>query len=347
MTNAPSPAATAADRWPAWVGRSETRRDRITVAPLAALAAALDRDDAPVAAGDALPPLAHWLYFLATPRTCDLGPDGHARRGGFLPPLPLPRRMWAGSRVRFHDPLVVGDDATCVSRIAGVDAKRGRSGALVFVRVRHEISTARGLAIADEHDIVYRDAAPRDAARGGGTGSAASDRAPREAAPADTAAASAAPAGSAGADLRPVDHGGPAVADAAASAAAAAPAPVVSPPPPFSRRVEPDAVLLFRYSALTFNGHRIHYDRRYAVDVEGYPGLVVHGPLLATLLVNLARDHAPGRRLAAFEFKALRPLFDVEPFTLHGRPDGDATTALWTCDADGRVAVQARAEWQA
>ena len=258
-----------------WVGRHEQRDDTVTAAPLAGLIATLDRVDDPVpTTGTALPPLAHWLYFLPQAPQREIGADGHAQRGGFLPPVPLPRRMWAGGRLSFAHPLRVGEAVTRRSTIASVDAKHGRSGALVFVTVAHEISSAQGVAIREEHDIVYR----------------------------DHPAAGAVP---------------PAVALAPTDAQ-------------FSRALVPDPVLLFRYSALTFNGHRIHYDRRYVTEVEGYPGLIVHGPLLATLLLDLLRREQPAADVATFRFRAVRPTFDLHPFHVNGRPG-------LLIDAAGRV----------
>jgi 3-methylfumaryl-CoA hydratase len=272
-----------------WVGRTETAEDVVGAAPLAMLAALLDRDDAAPAAGDGIPPLAHWLYFLPVHRQSAIGPDGHAARGEFLPPVPLPRRMWAGSRIEFVRRIAVGERIRRVSRIASVTAKEGRSGPLVFVTVRHEVSGPGGPAIVDEHDIVYRSA----------EGAA-------------VAPAVAAPAGEA-----------------------------------FSREVRPDPVLLFRYSAVTFNGHRIHYDHPYVTGVEGYPGLVVHGPLVATLLVDLLRRNRPGVELASFAFRALRPLFDTAPFAVCGIADDAGRAArLWTRDAEGAITMDATATWR-
>lgn len=271
-----------------WEGREETLRDEVTAAPVRALAATLDRDDAEPAAGTPLPPLWHWLYFLPRHRQGELGPDGHARRGGFLPPVPLPRRMWAGGRLEWHAPLRVGDAVQRRSRIASVKHKAGRSGDLVFVTVRHEVGNAAGLALTEEHDIVYR-AAPR---------------------PGD-----------------PV------------------PTPLrADPGAPWSREIVPDPVLLFRYSALTFNGHRIHYDRSYATRQEGYPGLVLHGPLIATLLVDLVRRQQPGADLRSFWFKAVRPTFDLHPFRVCGRPDGRGDAVqLWAQDHEGWLTMEAEA----
>jgi 3-methylfumaryl-CoA hydratase len=273
--------------WRGWVGRTEQRSDLVTAAPLHALAATLDRDEPEPLPGAHIPPLAHWLYFLPAAPAREIGPDGHPRRGGFLPPVALPRRMWAGGRLHFHHALQVGDEITRTSRIAQVDAKQGRSGPLVFVTVRHEISNARGLAVSEEHDIVYRDA-------------------PAPGAP----------------------------------AARALPAPTDA---SFAREIVPDPVLLFRYSALTFNGHRIHYDRSYVTEVEGYPGLVVHGPLIATLLVDLLRRERPNARLTHFAFTALRPSFDIHRFSVCGRDDGRSTFALWGRDHEGWLTMRAEA----
>ena len=205
--------------------------------------------------------------------------------------MPLPRRMWAGGRLRFERDLRVGDEVERRSTITKVDAKQGRSGALVFVTVRHEISDAQGVAVTEEHDIVYR-------------GNSASVG-----------------AGSAARSRRLVDE--------ARSAAHA---------------VAPTPVLLFRYSALTFNGHRIHYDRPYVTEVEGYPGLIVHGPLIATLLVDLMRRELPDARLRAFSFKAASPLFDIHPFTVCGKREADGQLALWARNHEGHLAMHARAE---
>jgi 3-methylfumaryl-CoA hydratase len=283
-------AATLA-RLQAWVGRTETLHDDIAAAPVRSLSATLDRDDAPPLPGTPLPPLWHWLYFLPQQRQSELGPDGHARRGGFLPPVPLPRRMWAGGRLHWQagNPLVVGDVVQRLSRIQSVTHKAGRSGDLLFVLVRHEVHNARGLALTEEHDIVYRPLA------------------------------------------RPDD---------------AVPPPVPAEPgAPWQREVVPDDVLLFRYSALTFNGHRIHYDRRYVTGVEGYPGLVVHGPLIATLLVDLVRRHAPGAFVKSFVFKAVRPTFDLHPFRLNGAPAPDGRSVrLWAQDHENWLTMQGHAE---
>jgi 3-methylfumaryl-CoA hydratase len=265
-----------------WIGKTESVSDVVTPVPIAALAATLDID----ASFDRLPPLWHWLYFLPVHRWSDLGPDGHPKRGGFLPPVPLPRRMWAGGRVEFQHPLRVGESITRTSTIANVQFKEGRSGSLVFVLVRHEIRGSQGVALTEEHDIVYRDLS----AAGSGASATDSDDAVWE------------------------------------------------------RMIRPDDVLLFRYSALTFNGHRIHYDRRYATEVEGYPGLVVHGPLIATLLVELLRSNLPQAKVMRFEFRAVSPLFDTEPFSVCGKPESDGRTIrLWAENSGGGLAMTATA----
>jgi 3-methylfumaryl-CoA hydratase len=272
-----------------WRGRTESRSDVVTAAPIAALSATLDRDDPFPQQGNSLPPLWHWLYFLPLPRESELGPDGHAKRGGFLPPVPLPRRMFAGDRVQFHRPLRVGETISRFSRIVDVTHKEGRSGSLVFVIVRHEISSSEGVAVVEEHDIVYRES-PKP-----GNPPTAPQKAPSDAT--------------------------------------------------WTREIHPDAPLLFRYSALTFNGHRIHYDVRYAMEVEGYPGLVVHGPLIATLLLDLLRRNAPNAEVKSFSFRAIRPLFDTAPFLVCGKLETDRKSAhLWAVDLDGWLAMDANVE---
>lgn len=273
----------------AWIGRTEVVHDRVTMTPPCALAATLDHPAGGFGAGAGLPAPWHWLYFLPAARQSEIGADGHPRRGGFLPPVALPRRMWAGSQMRFSRPLEVGADITRTSRIADVRRKEGRSGALVFVKVEHRIEDAAGLLLEEVQDLVYRDEAR-----------------PGEPAPAPQ----------------------PAPADAL-----------------WCREIHPDPVLLFRFSALTFNSHRIHYDLPYAMDVEHYPALVVHGPLIATLLLDALYRELPGRSLCSFSFRAVRPLFEGRPFKVCGQvsPDG-ATVRLWAQDADGWLAMDASAE---
>ena len=244
-----------------------------------------------------LPPLWHWLYFLPLYKQSEIGADGHAKRGGFLPPVPLPRRMWAASQLAFHVPILVGDRLTRTSTIDAIREKSGRTGRLVFVRVKHEIcrNNDQHIALTEFHDIVYRDA-PRSLAAGVTAGEpAAPERAPTDA------------------DWERIWH--------------------------------PDDVLLFRYSALTFNGHRIHYDRRYVTEAEGYPGLVVHGPLIATLLLDLVRRERSNATVIAFEFRAIRPTFDLHSFSVCGRADPDQKTIhLWAKDHEGFLTMRATAQ---
>lgn len=271
-----------------WVNRSERLTELVAAMPVTAMAATLDRDDPPAEQGTALPPLWHWMLFNPAARQSVLGPDGHPARGEFLPPVELPRRMWAGGRLNFVRPLRVGEVATKTSRIAEISAKSGRSGDLVFVTVQHEIAVGQEVALTEEHDIVYREAAKPGAVPP-----------PPQAAPTDAA---------------------------------------------FERTIVPDPVLLFRYSALTFNGHRIHYDRSYVTGVEGYPGLIVHGPLIATLLLDLLRRNLPAAKVRSFSFRAVRPLFDIAPFAVCGRPEADGRVALWACDDSGTLAMEGSAQ---
>lgn len=273
-----------------WVGRCETVHDQAVATPYAALSATLDWPVQRPEAGTPLPPLWHWLYFLPLPRQSEIGPDGHAKRGGFLPPVPLPRRMWAGSDFEFHEPLLIGDNLARTSTIVDVKEKSGRTGTLLFVRVRHEIrrNGSAQVALTEHHNIVYREA-PR----------------PDDVAPPPVAA--------------PAEYA-------------------------WQRDIKADDVLLFRYSALTFNGHRIHYDRKYVTEVEGYPGLIVHGPLIATLLMDLLRREQPQARVTKFEFKAVRPTFDINPFSVHGQPAPDGKSVrLWSRDHEGWLTMDATA----
>jgi len=271
-----------------WIGRRESAEDSCDARRVADMAATLDLPAAP-REGERLPPGWHWMFFNPMARARELGPDGHPRRGGFLPPVALPRRMWAGGRLSFPAPLVVGARLRRYSEILSVDPKSGRSGAMVFVVVRHRVFSGDALAVEEEHDIVYREA------------------------PAPGAAP-----------------------------AAPVPPPEAASVASWTRRVVPDPVMLFRYSALTANGHRIHYDQPYATGIEGYPGLVFHGPLTATLLMALA-EGGLGRPLARFEFRNRAPLFDVAPFTLAGAPDGGGGALAWAITPSGALATEAAA----
>jgi 3-methylfumaryl-CoA hydratase len=270
-----------------WVGSTEEAEELIALAPVQAAAATLDDTTTDFAVGSPLPPLWHWFFFLPRAPQSRLGPDGHPQRAGFMPPVELPRRMFAGARMRFLRPLLIGKPAQRQSVIQAVAEKEGRTGRLVFVTVAHSVGQDGATCIEEEQDIVYReDGAPVDAP------------VPRELAPA--------PAGS------------------------------------WTRTVIPDATLLFRFAALTFNAHRIHYDRSYATSVEGYPGLVVQGPLTAVLLMELVRCRAR-RPVTAFTFRARAPLFDLAPFRLVGTPAGDRVE-LEAQGPDGATALAATAQ---
>ncbi|WP_200935112.1 MULTISPECIES: FAS1-like dehydratase domain-containing protein [unclassified Sphingomonas] len=270
------------------MGRHEMMRDLIAGTPASALAATFDHHDRAYDDGTPLPGPWIWLYFLPRAPMSEVGPDGHPKRGGFLPPVDLPRRMWAGSRMTFHRPIRIGDIAERRSTILRVEEKFGRSGALVFVTVRHDISVDGQLAIRDEHDIVYLGIPERFT-----------------------------------------------------------PPPRVDPPPAdWSEPIAADPVLLFRYSALTFNGHRIHYDRQYCKDVEHYPGLVVHGPLQASLLFDAATRHNAGREPLNFDFRAVRPFFDFDSISVNGVNATADLTQLFTAIADGGVGMQASITWR-
>lgn len=278
-------------RYGAYLGRSETRRDTVWPLLIRGLAATLDLPAETAAPGGALPPLWHWMLFQDWAPAHALGPDGHPRRGGFLPPVhDLPRRMWAGGRIALHRDLHSGEPVRRTSSILKIEEKSGGSGRLVFVTVRHDIAgedQPAAPAIVEEQDIVYR----------------------------------------------------------SAEGAAVKPAKPAAPPPDgaWTRTVRADPVLLFRYSALTGNGHRIHYDLDYVMREEGYPGLVVHGPLQATWLADLVRRNRPGARLARLSFRGRRPAFHQNPLTLIGHDD-HGTIRLETRDHDGAVCMSAAAE---
>lgn len=274
-----------------WVGKTRTVEDLITAWPVRALAATFDEKDPPPRNGDPLPPLWHWLFFLEAAPQSAIGPDGHAERGDFLPPVRLPRRMWAGSRFVFDGPaLSIGENATRRSEIKSIERKTGSTGAMVFVTVRHTVSGSRGHSFVEEHDIVYREAAkPGDK--------------PREPKPAPTDAT-------------------------------------------WSKRITPHPVLLFRFSALTFNGHRIHYDQPYVTGTEGYPGLIVHGPLLGMLQLELARRSNVGQAPESFEFRALSPAFGDAPLTVGARRQEDGSVTTWIANDKGGLVQQGKATFK-
>lgn len=262
-----------------WTGRSQSVTDVLEPARSNALHVALGGEGG-LKAGDPLPLLNHWLYFWDVQPPAGLGPDGHPAKGGFLPPVPLPRRMWAGGRLTFHKPLLLGASITKTSTIAAITEKTGRSGTLVFVTVRHELDGGDGLAVSEEQDLVYRE-----------------------------------------------------------PAAGMLPAPIPAPAPQATwvETVNPDPVLLFRYSALTINGHRIHYDRPYAMNEESYPALVVHGPLQATLLMRFASRNLDAP-ITAFDFRGQQPAFDGATLHVCGEPNAGGAE-VWTQQGEARNMV--------
>ena len=271
-----------------WIGRANEASDIVTAQLVKALRATLFQEIGEPRPGDAAPFTAHWCLAQPVFAMSMLSADGHPTRGGFLPPVPLPRRMWAGGELRFLDPLRVGDDTTRTSRISDVTVKTGSTGQLCFVSVEHEVTTPRGTAIRERQDIVYRDM--------GGT-------------------------------------------------QAAAPAKAAPPPPAKHRETRmADPVLLFRYSALTFNGHRIHYDRDYVTKVEGYPGLIFHGPLQAAFIVELAAKLHGGTPPKKFSYRGVQPLFEGAEFSVNASDNGKGLE-LWIANSAGQPTMTGNATW--
>ena len=272
-----------------WIGRTETQSGVLTQGAAAMLQATVQIDaTAPIRDGDAMPQLWHWAAFNETVPMDQLATDGHPKRGGFLPPVPLERRMWAAGDLTFLKPLHVGEALSRVSTIKAVTEKDGGAGPMVFVTVEHEVSGADGVAIRETQDIVYLQIPDTFT--------------PPKAVPVPDAPA--------------FDHGFP-----------------VSP------------ALLFRYSALTFNAHRIHYDLEYSKQVEKYPGLIVHGPLQATLLMDRATDHA-GRAPTRFKFRGIHPMFHFENLHLMGVAAEDGALSLCTGSPRGHQGLKATAIWE-
>lgn len=269
-----------------WVGKSEQRIETIHQQALDGFSALMD-DTVP--ATSFLPAGGHWMYFLPTDQQANLAQDGHSYKGSFLPPVELPRRMWAGGRIKFLRPIKAGDTIEKTSTIQSVSEKEGRSGKLVFVTVEHKLKKSGDSYIQEEHDIVYREAAQEG-------------------------------------DITPEPKSAPVDCD-------------------WEQTIIPDPVMLFRYSALTYNGHRIHYDRDYVTSVEGYPGLIVHGPLIGTLLMKLAIDNMKGKSLKNFEFRNSSPVFDTAPFRICGRQIDDDNCEVWATGPHGELAVMAAAQF--
>lgn len=271
-----------------WIGKSTEASDTVTAHLVMGLRATLFQDVGEPKTGDAAPWTTHWCLAQPVFPMSMLGPDGHPTRGGFLPPVPLPRRMWAGGELEFFEPLRVGDESKRTSRITDVTIKTGSTGTLCFVSVEHIVSTPRGMALRERQDIVYR------------------------------------------------DMGG------------AAPAAKAPPPAPVAKHREThvsDPVLLFRYSALTFNGHRIHYDRDYVTKVEGYPGLIFHGPLQAALIVEFAAKLHGGKAPKKFSYRGLQPLFEGTEFSVNANDLPGGGMEIWTANAEGQPTMKGTATW--
>jgi 3-methylfumaryl-CoA hydratase len=269
----------------AQLGKTVVEHDVATAAPLRGMVVTFDRDEIAPDDGEPIAPGWHLAYFPEPSRRSELGIDGLPLARGMLPAMPLPRRMYAGAKLTFHAPILVGDRLTRETAFTDVQLREGSTGTLILATQTRRFHTPRGLALTDEQHTVFREAVPQGAQSG---------MPKREAPPADTI---------------------------------------------WHRTITPDPVSLFRYSALTFNPHRIHYDRPYAMGVEGYPGLVVHGPFSQQCLLDLLRDHVGADSIAEFAMRARAPLFDVAPFTLVGRRTGQ-TAELWAVTPDGTIAMQ-------
>jgi 3-methylfumaryl-CoA hydratase len=272
-----------------WLGKTEEIQDRIYTTPAKALALTLDYKDFEAIEGNALPEIWYWLYFLPIVPMSEVGQDGHPKRGGFLPPITLERRMWASGSLTFYHDLVIGEEIRKTSEIVKISEKEGKAGKLVFVTVKHLIQSAGRIAVQEEQNIVYLHM-PKSFVE---------------------------------------------------------PKPNPIPDDLDWNEVYPvDPVLLFRFSALTFNGHRIHYDWKYATEVEKYPGLVVQGPLQALLLLESAKNHNPGRKPANFDFRAIRPIFAFDELHICGKSNPDGSQDIYTANADGNIGMQATITWR-
>ena len=269
-----------------WIGKSHSDEDLISCRHARLMAATIDFPSPErISQGEILPPLWHWTYFLEGPPSSELGSDGHPARGGFMPPVPLPNRMWAGGRVSFITPLLIGATVRKESSILKIDHKRGQSGDLVFVTVLHELKSLHGgLLVREEQDIVYKGSTP--AGR---------------------------PAGTPDAGL----------------------------PSRFTRTYTPTSTTLFRYSALTFNGHRIHYDADYCRETEGYRNLVIHGPLNATMIACYAEEIS-GKLLREFSYRGLSPALLGNSVTIHADVRENCVTMFAALD-NGTVCMRAEA----
>ena len=266
-----------------WIGRSEVSTQVLNPRSADHMCMLLDRD-CQFNQGDKLPLLWHWLYFIEASRHSELGYDGHPKLGSFLPPVSLPRRMWASGDLQFSKALKIGDEVIRNSIIEDIQIKQGKSGKLCFVKVKHTYHANQKECFSEIHNIVYRDKSSLERT------STQSIDLPR--------------------DFE------------------------------WTTDITPDPVMLFRYSALTFNGHRIHYDRDFCTKTEGYPGLVFHGPLTATLLLDQAISRYPGIRIKGYRFKAISPIFDIDQINLFGKKT-DSSIELWAATNNQRLAMQA------
>ena len=277
------------DSLKAWIGNTQCSEDTIEFGQVKKMLATLD-EKLILKTGYPLPALWHWLYFLESSANSKLGNDGHTNLGEFLPPIPLPCRMWAGGRFSFLEPIKIGEILKKLSTVKDIKIKHGKNGPLCFITVLHELIDRNGqLRLSEEHDIVYREK----------------------------------PVG-----LRQISK------------------PLIFPEEAeWTKIITPTPVMLFRYSALTFNSHRIHYDRKYCQEVEGYENLIFHGPLTATLLVSLAVKKRPNRALSNFNFRSTAPLFDNSPFKIHGKQNAtdENKITLWAEGPSKGLAMEASA----
>jgi len=270
-----------------WIGKSETEQGVVSAYPANCFSMTLDRDDPPFLEGSALPPGWHYFYFHELVALADTGDDGHKKRGDFLPPIPFPRRMWAGSKMEFSSPILIGEKVRKTVTIADIEIKDGKTGPLCFVTTKEEVFGEDGrLATLEERKQVYRDNPNPSSSK---------------------------------------------------------PKPKPEPATPvWSRTIQPDPVLLFRYSALTMNSHRIHYDKDYVRDIEGYPGLLVHGPLTMTLMLDLFRRELPNAAVTSFDLRAVSPIYDTMDFSVHGNPNEETQMCkLWAMSGEGALAMTA------
>ena len=274
-----------------WIGKTEIQEERSCEQPIHQYYGLLNKQYRP-REGEPMGPMCHYFFFKPKVSHDEIGPDGHPARGAFMPPVPLPRRMFAGSSIKYKKPLIIGERHKKVAVIEDITLKEGRSGVLVFCKVRHNFFGKDGdLALSELQNIVYREDPPK-------AGSVKVERAIE-------------------APFKTVDCA-------------------------FKKTITPDPVMLFRYSSSTLNTHRIHYDRKYALEVEGYPGLVVHGPLAASFLAELALEKNPGQSFRTFQFEARAPLYDTSPFQIAGKPTTNGID-LWSITPDNKISTKAKA----